>query len=370
MGKCFTDGIRFGKEIRMIYNVIAYTLIRAAFEKGLQKVLENPEREIRNLIDLGNDFSKGENQKHFFEMATAELEKDDSMYYKLAERAIRSTEPEVILDFGLNLGYNSWLHGTRMVHDTEEKKGFHVPWVLTFHLDGNATIRSDKITDVIRQGKKMGIYSYLFHLTEDYPHHNELFSIFEKEKDCAYFLFVPPSTITESRAVRLLEARTVFTAIALDEGDQCTRESAAALLREYNCLRGGFLHTENLTDPTQLEAADRLGLPFLCMMATENGKIKIPDNEPSGVIELRNELAKPVFPMDFLGDVVMIDRYISKKAVLAGIQNDGTLMVNNIDGESSDQVFNVCDTPLAEIFAQVMPMNGEAQEPQSPSSST
>lgn len=339
----------------MIYNVIAYTLIRAAFDKGLQKVLDNPEREIRNLIDLGNDFSKGPNQKHFFEMAAEELERDDSMYYRLAERAIRSTDPEVILDFGLNLGYNSWVHGTRIIRDTEEKRGHHVPWVLSFLLDGGTTMTSEEIVGVIRQGKKMGIYSYVFHLTAEYPGHNELFSIFEKEKDCAYFLFMPPSSITESRAVRLLEARTVFTAIDLDEGDVSTRENAAALLREYNCLRGGFRRAEDLTDPALLDEADRLGLPFLCLIATEKGEIKIPGKESSGVIELRQRLPKPVFPMDLLGDTVMIDRYVSQNASLAVIEGDGTLKVNNIDHENSGLNFNVCKTSLDEILLHVMP---------------
>ncbi len=342
----------------MAYNIIAYTLIRAAFEKGLQKVLDNPEREIRNLIDLGNDFSKGKNQRRFFEMAAAELERDDSIYYKVAERAIRNTNPDVILDFGLNLGYNSFIHGTRLIREQGEKKGHYIPWIILFRLNGSAALSYDEIARIIRQGKKMGIYSYVFQLSADFTAYEDLFTVCEREKDCAYFLLMPPAAITEQTAVRLLEVRNVFTAIDLDEADPAARETAAAQLAEYNCLRGGFMRTASMNDPALLDEADRLGLPFLCLIGWEDGRVRMPSREPSGVIGLRTFLQRPVFPMDLLGDIAMVDRYVSQNAALAVVQADGTLEVHDVDSGRTGSC-NLHEVTLPEALQQLMPKDAE-----------
>lgn len=341
----------------MIYNVIAYTLIRSAFEKGLNKIVENPEREIRNLVDLGKDFSKGKNQQNFFTMAVEELERDDSIYYKLAERVMRGTDPQVMLDFGMNLGYNGWTHGTKLIRNTEEENGYYVPWILLFELDGQTELAPDLITDLVHQGKKMGIYSYAFFVDKEYPGFENLFTVFEQEKECAFFLFMHPSHVNETVAVRLLETRTVFTTIDLDVEDLDIRDAAASLLAEYKCLRCGFTRITDFDNPNLLKLPDDLNLPFMIFADREDHsmKIKMPGTAPSKIVDLRKKLDRPVFPMDLYGDILMVDRYISGSSHVVMLTADGVVKMSGT--EPGGPEFNVHNSTLEEIFQGMMLAN-------------
>lgn len=348
----------------MIYNIIAYTLIRSAFEKGLNRIIENPEREIRNLVDLGKDFSKGKNQQNFFTMAVEELERDDSIYYKLAERVIRSTDPQVMLDFGMNLGYNGWTHGTKLIRHTIEENGFIVPWILLIELGSQTILDPDLITDLVHQGKKIGIYSYAFFVDKDYPGFDDLFTVFEREKECAFFLFMHPAHVNETVAVRLLETRTIFACIDLDVEDLAVRDAAASLLNEYKCLRSGFSRIRDFDAPDLLDTVDKLNLPFVVFAEQEKSsmKIKMPGFAPSKMVDLRKNLNRPVLPMELFGDIVMVNRYISNSGRVVMVRADGTVKVADADQDGTGPEFSIHRSTLEEILqlAASVDMSGNA----------
>ena len=55
-------------------------LIESTLNKTIKDAKESPRRTLRNLIDMGLIFSKGQHQKDFLNSARALLQNEDSQY--------------------------------------------------------------------------------------------------------------------------------------------------------------------------------------------------------------------------------------------------------------------------------------------------
>ena len=110
-------------------------LIETAVKRALRDMDEAPERAARNLVDLGMNFSGGRFQKRFLGTAREMLRNEDSAYYQVIRDIITHVDREILLDFGINLGYNSCTKGAEAIRSLEAQKGFNIPWSLSLALD-------------------------------------------------------------------------------------------------------------------------------------------------------------------------------------------------------------------------------------------
>lgn len=88
-------------------NSVSRILIETTVRQTLKGIQEDPERSIRNLVDMALQFSEGRFQNRFFETAHTLLENEKSAYYGLIYDAVSHIETEHIVRLGMNIGYNS-----------------------------------------------------------------------------------------------------------------------------------------------------------------------------------------------------------------------------------------------------------------------
>jgi len=88
----------------------------------------------------------------------------DSSYYSVVSNVINNIDHNIIKTFGINIGYNSWTEGVKKIRQHEQRYNYNVPWVIIFDFRTPAIdkLSNIEICDIISQGKKMGIYSYIF----------------------------------------------------------------------------------------------------------------------------------------------------------------------------------------------------------------
>ena len=82
-------------------------LIETFVRKALRDIQSAPERSIRNLVDMGLTFSKGRFQTRLFQSVQHMLTDEHSAYYPLVRNIVTNVEHERLLNFGMNVGYNS-----------------------------------------------------------------------------------------------------------------------------------------------------------------------------------------------------------------------------------------------------------------------
>jgi len=141
------------------------------------EIRRDPERSVRNLVDLALLGAKGRFQTQVLELLQAMLQNPNSYYYSLIRDTVLHADPERLLGFGLNLGYNGCTRGAARIRQVEAERGFNVPWTLSLQVNGRDS-REDR-QRLICQGEELGIRTWQLYaagaaqrgleLAEDHP---------------------------------------------------------------------------------------------------------------------------------------------------------------------------------------------------------
>lgn len=344
----------------MQINKINYMMIKIAIEKGIRDIKENPKRGIRNLVDLGQMFSNGEFQKSFFELAQKELTNENSNYYKLVKNIFNTTENGLLMNFGMNLIYNSWVQGASFIREREAAYGFNIPWTIFIEPKQNQYLAAAEIEKIINQGKELGIYCYIFKLDPHIPDLASFFRLLDKEKECAFFLLIDPVMVTDYFIDYILKIKTCLVAINIDDEDDAQIKKSAQALTQSKCFSAGY--TMTLSDPEDisqsLAKSLALELPFVIIM---DDKEKYYSAKHNYVIDkvhsYRKELSMPVFPIHMWNDIALIDRNISNEACLMSLEGDGSVSIFNVEKGLTMDNLNIHNSTLKEIFSKLLIKN-------------
>ncbi|MDO5346517.1 MAG: hypothetical protein Q4E91_12340 [Lachnospiraceae bacterium] len=134
---------------------IARVLVETTVQKALREMKDFPERGIRNLIDMGVEFSGGRFQQYFFGIAQSMLQNEESAYYQLIRDVVQYVDLDKIKRFGVNLGYNSCTVGAKEIRTMEALENFDIPWSLGFFMHSQSALTQEKrYHNVIEQGMK------------------------------------------------------------------------------------------------------------------------------------------------------------------------------------------------------------------------
>lgn len=137
-------------------------LVETVVRNSLKSIRENPEREIRNLVDMALQFSEGRFQKNFFTIAQTMLQNEDSAYYDLIRNIVFHTETDRLHTFGMNLGYNSCTRGAQMIRDHEAAMACRIPWSLSIQIDPQKlTGNYERYELLIHDGERLGIFTWM-----------------------------------------------------------------------------------------------------------------------------------------------------------------------------------------------------------------
>ena len=105
-------------------------MIKTFVKSALKDAENSPERCTRNLVDMALNFSNNSSQYSFFSIARQMLNNENSPYYPLIEDILKHIDKDKLLNFGLNIGYNSCTKGAGIIRQKESEEGFEIPWSL------------------------------------------------------------------------------------------------------------------------------------------------------------------------------------------------------------------------------------------------
>lgn len=341
-------------------DVMTRTFISAAVDKGFKDIARDPKRSVRQLVDLGTFFAKGRFQRYFFDIFGEMLHNEHSSYYKLVHDLVVETDQKQLKTFGMNMAYNSWTVGAKIVRALEQTSGHNVPWTLVFRLDAGGTLSVEMLDDVIRQGKELGIYCYVFFCGEDYQP-LALAPLFRKYRDCAFLMFMQDSQVDEQLAKKMLEVKNTLACIRCDDSHFLEK---SALLRGNNCFFAAWcLYHNDCSDekykkkilPQILQAK----APFFFFVADEDCSVKTQECMRDYTIHTRQLQRDPVFCIDFYTDIAFIDHVISSDACVLSFDKNGVTIP--IPGAAPMQPFGLHRGTLKTLLQNMLPHSPAAQ---------
>jgi len=325
-------------------------LLEIILRRTLEEIRRDPERSVRNLVDLALLGAKGRFQTQALELLQAMLQNPNSYYYSLIRDTVLHTDPERLLGFGLNLGYNGCTRGAARIRQIERERGFNVPWTLSLQLtaDGSA----EGYERLICQGEEMGIRFWQLYATGAAGRGLELA---EEHPDNAFALLLEPAEIDLTLLDRAGEMHNLM--LLVKWGPDCP--DACDLLRQAELLYGIWNYYGE-KDLGQIMTGEVFRDAVAChgavtaLVPGEDCDEELRAAACSYITDARSRQLFCTMPWEAAGDSGYVDGIISEENCTAGF--DGTGVLRTPRGRHPG--CNYREHSLEEILRTAFPVKG------------
>ncbi len=214
--------------------------VSVIINKAIRDIHTDPKRSIRNLADLGDNFSTSAAQKRFFALARDTLKNPDNPYNKLLANVVENVAPEIIRTMGMNFGYTSLNYGADILRTKEAAMGEYIPWLFIFDFSSGKidTPNFERAVSLITDAVSLGIYSFLFKVGSA----ENLACVLEccaRFAECSFFAAVPAEIMTVPVAEQAARTQNLILSVDVTDSRQ-QKETAGAFraLHEAKCFYG------------------------------------------------------------------------------------------------------------------------------------
>lgn len=366
-------------------NSIKSSMQNFAVDKALKYIEGNPEENIPKLMKLVDKLTPEYWYKSQRDAIRTAIEEKNHWYQLILK--VYDLEPGVRRAFFENFLFNASLKGSAIQHEVSEREGCNVPWAIlldptsacNMHCTGcwaaeygnKLNLSLETIDSIIRQGKEMGTYMYIYTGGEPLVRKEDLMKICEMHPDCAFLAFTNGSLIDEEFCNEMLRVKNFVPAISLEgfeeandgrrgEGVYQKVQNAMKLLKEHKLPFGisTCYTSKNVEDVSSEKYFDLIidsGALFVWFfhympVGNEAAVELLPSPEQRELMfnKIREyRKCKPIFSMDFQNDA----QYVH--GCIAGGRN---YLHINAKGDVEPCVFihysncNIHDTSLLDAY--------------------
>ena len=212
-------------------------LKKIGLEQAIHYVYKDPEKNLNRILDWADHFD----DSHYAGARAAlhqVLDNPDHPYRKYIQHILQNVDEKVAKTVLVNFFINADLIGWRKQEEYRKKYGCNVPWTIlldptsacNLHCTGcwaaeyghRLNLTLDEIDDIVKQGKEMGVYMYIYTGGEPTVRKDDLFTICERHPDCIFLMFTNGTMIDEAFADRMLKVRNLVPAISLEGFEKAT----------------------------------------------------------------------------------------------------------------------------------------------------
>lgn len=160
---------------------LTHKMQRAALGKivdvALSRAEQDREKTMNQLVDAAKQFYGSGFSDETYENAKKVLTDPDSKWTKLINCVLDQTDPHVARTTALNLGYEAFFRGTKMIRENRVKYQCNIPWLILFdptsacnmHCVGcwageyghKNNLSFEDMDKIVTQGKELGVYLYM-----------------------------------------------------------------------------------------------------------------------------------------------------------------------------------------------------------------
>jgi len=210
---------------------------------GLKKVLEylesDPENNIPKILDWLIKLDKEE--KYIANQAKAVkqvFDNPESNWYKLIMSLWTDIDDGVRKKLFENFIINGSFLGAKRQDKVREEHGCNAPWAILMDPTSSCNLQCtgcwaaeyghkmnmsfETLDDIIQQGKKLGIYFYLYSGGEPLVRKHDIIKLCEKHQDCVFLAFTNGTLIDEAFADDMLRVKNFVPAISIEGDEEAT----------------------------------------------------------------------------------------------------------------------------------------------------
>ncbi len=179
----------------------------------LRKLQKDREKAFSEIVDLAVQFWGKAVSPETVESVKAAIKDPDNKWVRYINRVIDETDPNVARTMALNLGYEAFLRGTRMIRKNREIYSCNIPWLILFdptsacnmHCAGcwsgtyghKHNLSFEDMDRIVTEGKQLGVYLYMLTGGEPLVKKKEILQLARKHNDAEFSIYTNSTLIDE-----------------------------------------------------------------------------------------------------------------------------------------------------------------------------
>jgi len=213
------------------------TLKKLGIEQTFHFIYKDPDKNMVKLLDWADKFSGGELESQRKAIREAVTDPNHP-YYGYVRRLFTDVDPHVLRTLAVNFFINAALVGWPKEEELRKKYNCNIPWAIlldptsacNLHCTGcwaaeygnKLNLTFEEIDDIICQGKKLGVYLYIYTGGEPLVRKKDLIRLCEKHSDCVFLCFTNATLIDEAFTDEMLRVGNFVPAISLEGFEEAT----------------------------------------------------------------------------------------------------------------------------------------------------
>ena len=319
-------------------NNLTRAIIDVTVDRGLKEIGEDPQRSIRKLTDMGRQFNRGRFMDEIYAIVQELLRNENCPFYTAFEHLLRFTSRKNLKEFGINIGYNSLTFGAKKIRETEEKSHYLIPWSIVYRMDDKVpgSVSVERVAGLIDQGKKIGIYTYIFCASGSPAQVSSLFEMFAQNPDCAFLCFLEDVELDPQQLSLLKNCMNMLLLMPGGTENTCVNIQN---LKKQKSLYGiyGSYSDETCGEWTKgdaLQNLERHDAAFVVMRPSSLCSEETIQEMSTFVKSMRTKPVYPFFLFDYYSDISEVGRICSsRQGFLEILENGSVNTINGITGE-------------------------------------
>lgn len=206
-------------------------IAKLGLSSAFDHLYKDPDKNLLELMDWADKFSGGNFPSQRKTIREA-IENPDHPYYSYVRHVINDIDPEVMKTVACNFFINSNLIGGPIENKAREKYNCNIPWAILMDPTSACNLKCtgcwaadygnklnltfEEMDDIVRQGKELGVYFYIFSGGEPLVRKKDIIRLCEKHSDCMFTAFTNGTLIDEEFADEMLRVKNFAPAISLE----------------------------------------------------------------------------------------------------------------------------------------------------------
>ncbi len=318
------------------------TLQKLGIEHAVNYLYRDPEKNLLTLMDWADKFDQTNAFPSQRAVIREAIQDPRHPYYAFIRHMIDEIDPKVMQTLVTNFFINSALVGWPRQEKLRVEHDCNIPWAIlmdptsacNLHCTGcwaaeygnKLNLTFDELDSIIRQGKELGVYMYIYTGGEPLVRRDDLIRICERHDDCVFLSFTNATLIDEQFADDMLRVGNFIPAISLEGNEQDTdsrrgQGTYQKVIRAMKLLRQRRLpygisscytsrNWKSITSEEYYDSLIEMGAYFIWYfhyMPVGNDAAPELLPTPEQRVEIRRRIRslraeKPLFAMDFQND--------------------------------------------------------------------
>lgn len=227
---------------------------RLALREGFRYIEKNPMDNLPKLINWAEKLVHWESHQKAIRIFREIARDPQNNWNQLIQRYFKELNPNVQKRFLANFIVNSGIISAPLAAKLKKKYDCNIPWAILMdptsacnlrctgcwaaEYDKTASLSKETLDRIIREGKKLGIYMYLYSGGEPLVRKADLIELAEKHSDCMFLSFTNATLVDEAFARDLARVGNLLLAISVEgfEAETDMRRGAGTYQRVMQAM--------------------------------------------------------------------------------------------------------------------------------------